>query len=89
MIEKLRIFFIKAQEWTNPRVYRSTVVREGLEHFLGIQMPVTHELTGEQQHRNLMAVAGAGGCVRVHVEHVKRIASGGWKPIERGTHLLA
>src|SRR5580658_8911792 len=56
MIEKLRIFFIKAWKWTNPRLYRSTVVCERLEHFLGVQSSVTHELAGEQQHGNLVAV---------------------------------
>jgi hypothetical protein len=89
MIEKLRIFFIKTWEWTNRRLYRSTVVCERLEHFFGVQSPVTHELSGEQQHGNLMAVADAGVRVRIHVEDFERVALGGWKPVELGAHLLA
>src|ERR1700744_119840 len=54
MIEKLRIFFIKTRDWTNRRLYRSTVVCERFEHLFGVQPPVTDELPGEQQHGNLM-----------------------------------
>jgi hypothetical protein len=89
MIEKLRIFFIKAWEWTNPRLYRSTVVCERLEHLFGVESPVTHEFPGEQQHGNFVAVTGAGVWVQVHVEHIERVALGGWKPIELGAHLFA
>jgi hypothetical protein len=89
MIEKLRIFFIKAWEGTNPRLYRSTVVCERFEHLFGVQLPVTHELPGEQQHGYFVAVADAGVRIFVHVEHVEGVAPRGRKPLELGAHLLA
>ena len=70
MMEKLRIFFIYPQAWTNLRLYRSAMVSEGLMHFLGVQMPVAHQFSGEKQHGNLVAVAHSCRRVGIDVEHI-------------------
>src|ERR1700688_102481 len=70
MMEKLRIFFIYAWAWTNPRLYRSAMVSEGLMHFLGVQMPVTHQFSGEKQHRDLVAVARCRRRVGIDIQHL-------------------
>ena len=89
MMEKLRIFFIYAWAWTNPRLYRSAVVSEGLMHFLGVQMPVTHQFSGEKQHRNLVAIACSCRRVGIDVEHVDRERAGLRQRGEFAEHLLA
>src|SRR5260370_37936337 len=69
MMEKLRIFFIYAWAWTNPGLYRSAMVSEGLMHFLGVQMPVTHQFSGEEQHGNLVTIAHFRRGVGIDVKH--------------------
>jgi hypothetical protein len=88
-MEKLRIFFIYALAWTNQRLYRAAVVCERLMYFVGVQMPVAHQFTGEQQHRNLMAVARFCGMVGIDVEHVNAEGVSFGQCCEFAQHLLA
>lgn len=39
-------------------------------HFVGIQAPVTHQLAGEQQHGNFVAIANARSGVGIDIEHI-------------------
>src|ERR1700704_5648674 len=89
MMEKLRIFFIYAWAWTNPRLYRSAMVSEGLMHFLGVQMPVTHQFSGEEQHGNLVAVAPSRRRVGIDVEHIDLERLSRRQRGELAQHLLA
>ena len=41
-------------------------------YFLGVEAPVTHQFSREQQHRNLVAIANFRGVVDVDVNHVDR-----------------
>ena len=89
MMEKLRIFFIYAWAWTNPRLYRSAMVSEGLMHFLGVQMPVTDQFPGEQQHGNLVAIAHSRRGVGIHIEHIDLERTGFRQCRQLAQHLLA
>jgi len=89
MMEKLRIFFIYAWAWTNFLLYRSAVVSEGLMHFLGVQVPVTHQFSGEQQHWNLVAVARFHGVIGIDVDHIDGEGLSRRQGGESAKHLLA
>ena len=41
-------------------------------HLFGVQMPMTDQFTGKQQHRDLVPVPGTRGTVGVHVDDVHR-----------------
>ncbi len=88
-MEKLRIFFIYAWTWTNFRLYRSAMVSEGLMHFLGVQMPVTHQFSGEKQHGNLVAIAHSRRRVGIDVEDIDLERAGLRQRGELAQHLLA
>lgn len=88
-MEKLRIFFIYPQAWTNLRLYRSAMVIEGLMYFVGVQVPVAYQFSGEKQHRNLMAVAHFRRAVRIDVENIDAIAGGCRQRGKFAQHLLA
>ena len=45
------------------------MMSEGLMYFLGVQMPVTHQFSGEKQHGNLVAIAHSRRRVGIDVEH--------------------
>jgi hypothetical protein len=89
MMEKLRIFFIYAWAWTNARLYRSAMVSEGLMHFLGVQMPVTHQFSGEKQHGDLVAIACGRRRVGIDVEHINLEGANLRQRGEFAQHLLA
>ena len=89
MMEKLRIFFIYAWAWPNARLYRSAMVSEGLMHFLGVQMPVAHQFSGEQQHGNLVAIAHSRRGIGIDIEHIDLERAGLRQCAERNQHLLA
>src|ERR1700720_4444060 len=89
MMEKLWIFFIYAWAWLNPRLYRSAMVSEGLMHFLGVQMPVTHQLSGEEQHGNLVAIAHSRRGVGIDIEHIDLERTGLRQRSQLAQHLLA
>jgi hypothetical protein len=88
-MEKLRIFFIYAWAWTNPRLYRSAMVSEGLMYFVGVQMSVTDQFSGEQQHGDLVAVTRRRRPVGVDIEHVDSEGTSLRQRGERAQHLLA
>ena len=89
MMEKLRIFFIYAWAWLNPRLYRSAMVSEGLMYFVGVQMSVTDQFSGEQQHGDLVAIAGGSRRVGIDVEHIDLEGADFRQRGEFAQHLLA
>src|ERR1700722_14138352 len=89
MMEKLRIFFIYAWAWTNPRLYRSAMVSEGLMYLLGVEVSMAHQFSPEKQHRNLMAVAHFRRSVGIDVEHIHAERTGLRQGRELAQHLLA
>src|SRR5216684_3882913 len=89
MMEKLRIFFIYAWAWTNPGLYRSAMVSEGLMYFVGVQMPVTHQFSGEKQHGDLVAIARGRRRVGIDIEHIDLEGAGFRQRGEFAQHLLA
>ena len=70
MIEKLRIFFSAGLQWANQRLYRSAAMSERLMHLFRVQLAVTDQFPGEQQHRDLMAIALSGGGIAVHIDDI-------------------
>ena len=39
-------------------------------YLIRVQTAVTHQFSGEKQHRNLVAVADSGGGIRIDVQHI-------------------
>src|ERR1700722_19363080 len=89
MMEKLRIFFIYAWAWTNPRLYRSAMVSEGLMYLLGGEVSMAHQFPPEKQDRNLMAITSFRRRVGIDVEHVHTEGNGCRQGRELAPHLLA
>ena len=58
-------------------------------HFLRIQMAVADQFTGKQQHGDLVAMAHAGGGIRIHVDHVDAVSRDTGQLAERSQQLVA
>jgi hypothetical protein len=58
-------------------------------YLAGVQMSVAHQFTGEQQHRNLMAIARFCRGVSVDVEHFNAEGLRRGQRSEFAQHLLA
>jgi hypothetical protein len=58
-------------------------------YFFGVQTPVAHQFSGEQQHRNFVAVAHFRGGVGIDVEHIDAGLSGRRQLGKLRQHLLA
>ena len=58
-------------------------------YLLGVQMPVTHQFSGEKQHRNLVAIARSRRRVGIDVEHVDLEGAGLRQRGEFAQHLFA
>ena len=58
-------------------------------YFLGVEAPVTHQFSGEQQHGDLVAVARCRRPVGVDIEHVDFEGLSLRQRGERVQHLLA
>jgi len=46
------------------------MINEGLMYFFGVQAAMTDQFTVQQQHRDLMAVARAGGSFAIDIDHI-------------------
>lgn len=51
-------------------------------------MSVAHQLAGDQQHRNLVAVAQACGRIAIHIDDIDRNAVGCRQRGQFGEHFL-
>ncbi len=58
-------------------------------HFVRIQAPVTHQLSGEQQHGNFVAIANPRSGVRIDIEHIDAERLHRRQRVEFCQHLLA
>ena len=58
-------------------------------HLFHVQMPVTHQFPGKQQHWNLVAVAHPRSGIRVDIDDVQRITRGFRNPAQGLNQFLA
>lgn len=58
-------------------------------HFLDVQTPMAYQFSGEQQHRNLVAIAGFRGRIGIDVENLDGMSCGGRQCGELQVQLLA
>lgn len=89
MIEKLRIFFIRLKWGRNSLLYRPAVQLERLIYFGVVQMTVTDQFAGEQQHRHLVAEARARPRIVIHVDDPHRHTGGRRQGTELHQHFIA
>ena len=65
------------------------MINEGLMYFFGVQAAMTDQFTAKQQHRDLMAVARAGGILAIDIDHIDADFGRFRHRRESGQHLLA
>ena len=58
-------------------------------YFLGVQMPVTHQFSGEKQHGDLVAITRCRRRVGIDVEHLDLEGANFRQRGEFAQHLLA
>jgi len=58
-------------------------------HFFGVQMPVTHQFSGEKQHGDLVAIARCRRRVGIDIEHINLEGANFRQRGEPAQHLLA